>query len=255
MPQPEDQNAVYMPVFSAFWAIADGEHDDIRYFNTNTLSWSVTRLFGYYERVLSVLDLPRAQRRFVDADLESFIVRFRIVLNDLAYAVRLLLPEQVRGLGPPTGGTHPKNREMSVFTLTKFFATASGSSAYPELASVFASATPWMSRLKEDRDNVVHYKAMVEVYEGSPLTFAISNPAGTERREPREGGGTKLLLTPVGQFLDEQMVALYSFMNESLFRAMEAHAVRTCMKLGNGRGGFRIAGPGIERFRRRNGRA
>lgn len=253
MHQSTDPHAISMPLFNTFWAIADGVHDDIRYFNMNTLFWSVTRLFGYYERIISVIDLPREQRHFVDSDLESFIVRFRIVLNDLAYSTRLLLPENIRGLGPPRGRTHLKNREMSIFDLIKYFKTAQGESEYSELASVFTSASPWMSRLKDDRDNVVHYRAIIEIYEGSPITFSISNAAGTERRVPREGGGTKLLLTPIAEFLDEQMFALYKFMNEALLQAVEAYAIRTHLKFGNGRAGFQIKGPGVAHFRTRLG--
>ena len=250
MPQPDDRNAVYMPLFSALWAIARGEHDDVRHFNTGTLFWSLTRLFGCYERVMSVLHLPRDARPFLDADVESFIIRFRIVMNDLAYAVRLLMPQHARGLSAPTGETHPKNREMSVFKLANFL--QSNSHDYPEFSTTFARATPWMTRLKNDRDSVIHYKAMVEIFEGDPLTFALSNAAGTERRKPRVGGGTKRSLEPVGEFVNDQLLSLYSFMNEELLKAIEAHATRYKLKLGPGGSGFHITGPGIARFRATN---
>ena len=139
------------------------------------------------------------------------------------------------------------------FKLLTFFASPDGSAAFPELSQAFVGATSWMTRLKDDRDNVIHYKSKVEVYEGDPLTFAFSNPAGKERREPRAGGGTKLVVTPIGQFLDEQLLALHLFMNEELRRAVEAHAVRVQFKFGNGRSAFRVSGPGIGRFRSSSG--
>lgn len=250
MLQPEDRNSIHMPLFSGLRAIASGEHADIRHFNSETLFWSLTRLFGHYERIMSVIDLPRGARPFLDSDLESFIVRFRVVLNDLAYSVRLMLPPNIRGFGPPKGGVHPKNREMSIFKLTEFL--KSNSVDYPELAPPFMDALPWMTRLKNDRDNVIHYKAKAEVYEGIPLTFALSNPAGTERRTIGQDGEMKLVLTPIDAFVDEQMMSLYVFMNVSLLEAIKAYSARSHMKLGNGGSGFRISGPGIARFRTRN---
>lgn len=250
MLQPADRNSIYMPLFSGLRAIASGEHSDIRHFNSETLFWSLTRLFGHYERIMSVIDLPRAARPFLDSDLESFIIRFRVVLNDLAYSVRLMMPPNIRGFGPPKGRAHPKNREMSVFKLADFL--ISNLVDYPELALPFREALPWMERLKNDRDNVIHYKAKAEVYEGSPLTFAFSNPAGTEHRTVGPSGEMRLVLTPIDAFVNEQMMSLYMFMNVSLLKAIEAYAIRNQMTLGNGGSGFRISGPGIARFRTRN---
>ena len=84
MPQPNETNSIYVPFFELIHDIGFGEHADAHHFNTNTLFWSLTRLFGCYERVMTVLHLPRCDRPYLDADVESFLIRYRIVLIDPA---------------------------------------------------------------------------------------------------------------------------------------------------------------------------
>ncbi|MBK7540814.1 MAG: hypothetical protein IPI57_03130 [Candidatus Competibacteraceae bacterium] len=118
---------------------------------------------------MSVIDLKREERPFLDADVESFIIRFRIVLNDIAYVIWQLLPKNTRGLKGPRGGTHPRNREMSVFLLTEYL--TANASTYSELTTAFSDATPWITRLRNDRDNVIHYKSKVVIFEGEYSKF------------------------------------------------------------------------------------
>lgn len=116
----DDPHSLYVPLFEVLDAIGFGEHENFRHFNTGTLFWSLTRLFGCYERVLSVTALAREDRPFLDSDIEHYIIRFRIVLNDVAFIVRQVMPSDLRGFKGPAGGVHPKNREMSVFKLSEY---------------------------------------------------------------------------------------------------------------------------------------
>src|SRR5206468_13106490 len=102
--------------------------------------------------------------------------------------------------------------------------------SYPELAHAFSSASYWMARLKNDRDNVVHYKSQVVIFESPSPSFAFLNAAGTERTEPTSEGGTKLLLEPVAEFVNSQMLALHQFMHEDLACALTSHASRAGFK-------------------------
>ncbi len=250
MPQPDDPHSLYVPLFEALDAVGFGEHENPRHFNTGTLFWSLTRLFGCYERIMSVIDIERDQRPFLDADLESFIIRFRIVLNDVAYVIWQLLPKNTRGLKGPRGGTHPKNREMSVFLLSDFL--TANASTYPELAAAFSDADPWMTRLRNDRDNVIHYKSKAVIFEGESPLFALLGAAGTERTEPTPEGGQKLVLQPVAEFVNGQMIALHQFMHEHLAAAVKAHAARHELKSVQVGWGHRITCQGIQSFRQAN---
>ena len=115
--------------------------------------WSLTRLFGCYKRVISVLPLPFEQRYFLAADIENFVIRMHVVLNDIAYVVRQLLPKNVRGLKGPGGGTHPKNQEMSIIDMIDFLIESADQ--FPELSAAFAKASDWISILRDRRNNVL----------------------------------------------------------------------------------------------------
>ena len=248
MPQSDDPHSLLVPLFESLDAVGFGEHQNIHHFNTGTLFWSLTRLFGCYERVMSVLPLPREERPFLEADLEHYIVRFRIVLNDVAFVVRQLLPSEVRGLKGPSGGVHPRNREMSMFSLSKYLLKHPDS--YPEFARAFSRTVDWMTRLKRDRDNVVHYKAKVVIFETSPSpSFAMHNAAGTERAVPTPNGGNRLLLEPVSEFVNTQMLSLHRFMHEELALAIVEYSTRVGLKRQQVGWNHRIRCLGIERFR------
>lgn len=250
MPQTDDHHSLLVPLFEALDAIGFGEHDNFHHFNTGTLFWSITRLFGCYERVMAAVEMPRDERPFLDADIENYIVRFRIVLNNVAYVIWQLLPSNARGLKGPRGGTHPRNREMSIFTLAEYLRVHSAVSS--ELVEVFSKATPWMTRLKNDRDDVVHYKSRVVVFESESPSFALVNAAGTERTEPTPEGGQKLVLEPIATFVNCQMLALHHFMHTDLAAAVRAHASKHSLKSVQVGWNRRITCIGIHRFRQAN---
>lgn len=249
MPQ-DDLHSIEVPLFAVLRGIGFGQHTNAHHFEVGTLFWSLTRLFGCYERVFSSLEVRFDQRPFLEADLENFVIRFRIVLNDVAYVVWQVLPEDARGLKGPRGGTHPRNREVSAFLVAAFL--QKNRSAYPELASAFASSLPWMDRLKNDRDNVVHYKSKALVFDTDPPSFALINAAGTERSEPTPEGGSRLVLESV-ESLNAQLLALHHFMHRDLAAAIHAHASRAGLRQVPVGTNERMRCIGIRRFRETNG--
>jgi hypothetical protein len=251
MPEMTDKDSLLVPLFEVLDSIGFGKHESSRYFNTGTLFWSLTRLFGSYERIMSAVVLSRENRPFLDADIENFIIRFRIVLNDVAYVIWQLLPPNARGLKGPKGGVHPKNREVSFFTLKKYFLEQS--SSYPELSQAFTETDSWTSKLRNDRDNVVHYKATAVVFESQPPSFALLNAAGTEQRELTPEGGYRLVTVPIEQFVNEQLLALHEFLHSKLAIAVKKHAQRMSMKSIQAGWDHRISCIGISTFREHNG--
>lgn len=77
---PNEKHAISVPLFSVLSSIGLNAHQNFNFFNTSSLFWSLTRLFGYYYRIVTVLDLSREARPFLDSDIEGFIIRTRIVL-------------------------------------------------------------------------------------------------------------------------------------------------------------------------------
>ena len=251
MPENRTVHELPTPLFNVLYAIGFGEHDNFHHFDTGTLFWSLTRLFGHYERVMAALPLPFDQRQFLESDLEGYIIRFRIVLNDIAYIIRQFLPANLRGLKGPKGRTHLRNREVSFFDIAKFLAQRS--TEHPELAAVFATALPWATRLKEGRDNVMHYKSKAIVFDNQPPSFALISAAGTEKTEPTPEGGRKLLTIPVPDFVNGQLLSLYTFMHSDLPPAITAHAKKHGIKTTPAGWNSRMSCIGTARFKELNG--
>lgn len=203
-----------MPFFGALFSVGQTEFGDCKHFNMGTLFWSLTRLFGCYERIMTTASNDPKDRPFLDADIENFFIRFRIVLNDTAFVVWQFFPPATRGLKGPRGGTHPKNKEVSFFTLAKYILKEP--TINKSLAKTFEDALSWASRLRDDRDNLVHYKSQVIVFNNTPTRFAFVNAAGTERRDQDSELNAKLHLEPVETFVNEQMLYLHDFLNTEL---------------------------------------
>lgn len=246
-----ETHSLPVPLFGVLVSLGFSHHEEPHHFDIGTLFWSQVRLFGFYSRILSVLSLRREERLFLDSDIEGFIIRFRIVLNDVAYVVRQLLPKNRKGLKGPKGGTHPRNREMSMFDLASFIQNASGE--FPELANAFSANTGWMQKLRDQRDNVVHYKSKAIVFETEPLSFALINAAGAEKYEPTENGGSNAVTIPIFEFVNNQTLALHKFLHCDLALAIEQYVRRVNLKYQQVDRNPRMSCPGIDLFRRLNG--
>ena len=189
------------------------------YFEQSALFWSTNRLFSFYYRIVTVYNPKIAysgDKSFLDADLESYIIRHRIILNDIAYAVWQLLELCGLNVGlSPKGGVHPKNRELSFFDLEKKLSTNSDSRLDGMRGVIQRGATKF-SFLKDQRDNIAHYKASILVFgDGPDFDFAIMNAAGT-MPTVSDGDTTKLVLKNVFRFTNEPHLFLWEWMNGEL---------------------------------------
>ena len=247
---PNDPHSLDTPFFEVFYSLGFGHHGNFHHYEVGTLFWSLTRLFGSYHRVMSALPLPRELRPFLDADIEDFIIRMRVVLNDIAFLVWQLFPSNTRGLKGPSGGTHPSNQEMSVVNLTKFLKRTQ--TDHPELAKAFSDAESWIDRLRNQRDNVVHYKSKAIVFETEPIAFALINAAGTERQVTTPEGGYRIVSEPISNFVNSQLLAVHNFMHVELVSAIRAHTERHQLKYIQVGGNPTMSCIGIEIFRREN---
>jgi hypothetical protein len=70
--------------------------------------WALTRVFGCYERLASACEDYAVTHAddltfFSELDVEHFVIRLRVLLDELAYGIRIRLPDRIRGLGKPEG--------------------------------------------------------------------------------------------------------------------------------------------------------
>ncbi len=189
------------------------------YFQKDGLFWSMNRLFAHYSRIVSVYNpvtTGHGNKDFLDADLESYIVRHRVVLNSVAYMLWQLLELLAINIKiKPKGNSHPMNKEMSIFDLFKVL-EKHGNTNTCGIYDVLKVGMKEFSFMRDQRDNIVHYKSWVMIFgDGPDFEFAIMNPAGTMPKVD-DGKQTKLALKNVFRFTNDQHVFLWDWLNNDL---------------------------------------
>jgi len=209
--------------------IGHRHHGWIHHFDLASLGWSMSRLMAHYYRVVAVCDPwgigpNHGDNAFMDADLESFILRLRIVLNDLAFIIRQLFPPNTRGMPSPSGGAAARNRELSIHDLLRFFKKTPD--FCPTIGGALVSNESWLLELRAQRDKIVHYQAQVVIFgNGAPYSFAMLDATGPQKMEPTPEGGMRAVLTDVFEFVQRQMRSLLRFMHVDLAMAVRNYAV------------------------------
>lgn len=193
------------------------------YFEQSGLFWSINRMFSFYYRIVSVYNPKVAyhgNKDFLDADLESYIIRHRIILNDIGYILWQLLTLFGIDIGiKPKGPSHPRNNELRFFKLAKKI-QANTDPRLDNLRTAAANGVAKFSPLKDQRDNIAHYKSAILIFgEGPDYEFAAMNPAGT-MPTVSDGTTTKLVTKKVFDFTNEQQIFLWDWMNGELTDAI-----------------------------------
>lgn len=207
-----NEKGLPMPFFELFENLDQIDHGWQSFFETSTLIFSIQRLFGFYFRIINSLD-SRESNNLLEADIESFIIRVRLILNDIAYLIRQLLPENVQGLKGPKGAVHPKNKELSMNKLISYF--TSNPDAFPEIGSAITKNTDWIEQIIKQRDGIIHYKSRVYVWDDD--TFTIFDAARDNRYLDDLG---KVKKTPIFDYVNNQVMSIYKFMNGDIREAI-----------------------------------
>lgn len=256
----DEQGSMKMPFFEIVENIALGQFGQVNYFGTGSLFWSLSRLFGYYSRIMeSYISYKtsgnREQIGIMAADIESFIIRDRIILNDIAFIIRKMYPDQIRYFkNPPHVPVHPLNREMSIIDLYSSFDKNPG--VHFEMKKVLDKNRDWIMSIKDSREKIIHYKHKIVLFypENNEISFALMGAALDEPTELFPDGSRRLILTPVYNFINNEMVSLLRFLNFNLvevyrnyIRAGKVKSVQVGIE-----GSTKIVGPTIGMFTRLN---
>jgi hypothetical protein len=231
-----------------------------RYFDSS-LSMSLSRAFGFYQRIMELEGEEDPHRGrpsmslFLDADIESFIIRHRIILNDLASILRHLYPAGIRGMPSPRGAVDPSDRETSIWELEKFCAKNPG--FHPGLLEILERNRRWLHDVRSQRDRIIHYKAKVMVisYEDGRLEFIVHSPSWAGLQTISENGVERIVGVPVFSFVHDQMESLWRFMNGDLVAAMREYAVKNQLPVVPSLGVHGFSAYGVELFKSNRARS
>ncbi len=223
------------------------------YYDSSTLFWSLTRLFSYYERIIRPIYTAQSYfHPFIESDIENYIIRQRIILNDIAYIVRQLLPNTIRGLKGLNDGAKSKNIEMSIMDLYKYL--EKNTTEFEGLHEIIKKNMVWILKLRKQRDRIIHYKAKVLLFETKPdISFAILDPSGKVETITTPEGEQKLVLTPVVEFINSQTKSLWEFINIDLSKWLEDYIKRNNISYIEVGKDSRMSCVGIPLFREING--
>jgi hypothetical protein len=207
------ENDLETPFFGIINNLGFSHFQNFHYFATDTLFWSLSRLFLHYHRILYPIYKNQViNRSYIESDIESFIIRQRIILNDIAYIIRQILPVESRGLKGPKGGVHPSNKDMRISDIIDY--VEKNKNKFSGLHKIFEKNKSWILEIRNQRDGIEHYKSKMVLFETKPdISFAIFDAARTEKTEPTEDGGERVIMTPVFKFINIQTKSLWDFLN------------------------------------------
>lgn len=246
-----ENSTISTPLFGLLGSLGLKKYGWYDHFDVGTLFWSLIRLFNCYHRIVTVVSLDRNQRPFLDVDIENYIIRMRIVLNDIAFILRQLLPENKRYIKNPKGNTHPRNKEMSIFEIINYFSKYPNE--IPEITEALNNNKKWIFEMKEQRDNIIHYKSKVVIFESKPdISFAMVNAAGTEKKEKTLEGGIRISTIPVLTFINSQTLSLNNLLQIDLYNSINKYVNKIDSNFKEIGTNSRMGCIGIEMFKKIN---
>jgi hypothetical protein len=229
--------------------ISEGER--LYRFDLGSFFWSLSRLYGCYHRIIAVHDPEKlgpntGDYTFLDADIENFIIRVRVVLNNLAFCLRKLYPKKVPGL--TSWADSGKGRMKASFRAYLSFITEYPD-YHPAMTKVLEANRQWLQTMLEHREDVLHYTGMAFVFEPSKDTrsFAILRTGVSPEHLP-----SKMQLFQVFEFINEHMCLMQRFIDVDLVCAVTAYADEYKLKRISRRvvgTHGRMQSPGIELYR------
>lgn len=231
-PSLSETNAgMRMPVFDLLYNVGLSEYNSIRYFELETLFLSLNRLFTHYQRIVtSCLNKENSNRYLLEVDIESYIIRFRVILNDIAFIINQLLPNNIRGKKNPGGNVPDKDKEMSISNLMEFFEKHSkiDPQVFQEFFRMFALNKARIEVRKEERDKILHYKNKILVIDyGSYYGFSFISASGLGKIIKTENGALKIDAINVFEFTNSETLFLINFINVELYHAIYNYLNRT----------------------------
>lgn len=251
------RDSLEMPLLSFLLDISLQHFKQPYYFDSGTFFWSLSRLFGCYQRVVSTCQTYKGNfdDPFLAQDIEDFIIRHNVLLNDVAFILRKFYTDkELQGLRGLSGAVAPQNREQSFNDFVDFF-TIKNTSLHPELSALLLAKTNiFRSVMRRRRLDIIHYKAkaVVFAFESGP-EFALIDPGATYPIQKTEGGGERIVTEGVFEFVNETMKSTLSFINEDLVGVYTHYVTARGWEHKPAMGASQVTTPGVGLYKSVNG--
>jgi hypothetical protein len=222
------------------------------YHSGSGVFWALTRVFGCYDRVAAACEEYSPARAdeltfFAALEIEHFLMRLRALLDEVAYVIRIRIPETIRGLGQPKGPGPMQYKQFRINTLLKFVRD------YPEFC-------PHLTRLLEGnrhnihkyielRDDIAHFRAQALIFRGETMSVGFIGAREAAQNLP------SIPHMDLRTYINSATIWMWQFLQRDVVEYLRA-------RVENGELGFapvgigphRIGMPGIARFKPAGGR-
>jgi hypothetical protein len=218
------------------------------YHSSSGIFWALTRVFGCYDRLMVACEENSPSRQIdmtfvAELEIEHFFMRLRVLLDEIAYVIRVRLPKTVRGLGQPQGPGPMQYKQFSSNKLLKF--VGDHPTFCPHLTRLLESNRANIHKFIELRDDIAHFRAKAIVFPGETMSVGF---VGSRDAAPSP---QRLPHTDLRAYVNGATIWIWRFLQRDVVEYFRA-------RVENGEIGFapvgigphRIGMPGITRFKK-----
>lgn len=207
-----------MPLFSLFRSLEG------RVGISGNIGRSLQKLFICYSEIMKK---SAGDNKFsihdslkMENDIESYIIRERILFNDIAWSIRMILPKEIRGL---RSLDLQKDDEMRFDNIINF--VKNNPESFKGLTKLINKNKEWIENNIKQRDDIIHFKKNVLVFKDSELSFSFLPIKINDNNFYKDSDGYKRIKsTVVFKFINDKMVRLLSFLNDDVFNFILSYA-------------------------------
>ncbi|MBW7975074.1 hypothetical protein [Bradyrhizobium sp. BR 10289] len=240
---PDDQLSDFLS--SALSGINWARHHSVESYSG--IFWALTRLVGCYER-LSVLyegyAATKADELCYDAELEieHLLVRLRVLIDELAYVIRVCMPPAIRGLSQPKGPGPLQYRQFSIRELLKFVRKHPDVST--ALTKLLENNRQDIERFVSRRDDIVHFRAKAIIFRTNTMRVGF-----LDSRLSTSNGAIEH--TDLREFIEPALVWVWRFMQSDLVQYFREEIAVGSLEFDSvGIGPHKISMPGSVRLKK-----
>lgn len=144
----------------------------------------------------------------MDADIESFLIRLRVMFDELAFVIRSFMPIYVRHLSSPEGGVPANYKYFSFNSFLKYV------SKYPEadplLTHLVDGRKTFFKEFIEKRDDIIHFRAKAVVFVRDQLGVGFLD------KNLDYSSGSSIQIRDLAPYVAGAITDLWNFMNDDM---------------------------------------